>query len=120
MINVTATGFSIGTGLALETFTPQRHDSGRNVPPPIRPLEYYSTIYVNILTLIRNAIQAVPAADFPKLRTVDIASLCKGEMHLLPEFLNLSDAQSVVYYICIHTPLHQRGISERLRQATTE
>ena len=115
-MRVTSTGFSVPTGLAIETIVDiPRLDSSREVPKPVKPIAYYDTFYVNILTLIRNAIHSVPTLEQPYISASDIADFCASELFILSDILPIK----VVGYISTYKKLLSREAKPFVREHST-
>lgn len=83
-MRITPSGLSIGTGLALETILDiPRFDPRRKIPQIARPITYYDTLYVNALTLVRNAISTISSAEKNIITASEIADFCAGEIRIL-------------------------------------
>lgn len=80
---------SIGTALALESINMgpnQPYDQAREIPNHVK-LSGYAEFWVNLLTLFRNIVGAVPTEDFYKLTAKDVADVLMHEVELIAEII---------------------------------
>lgn len=109
-------GLSVSTGLAIETVVGiPRLDPNRSVPKMLYPISQYNAFYVNILTLIRNAISAYNADELPIVSGMDIAHFCSSEITILQSILPIP----VQPYMSKYTHLANTVLKPFLRERTT-
>ena len=85
----TVSGFSlsISTALAFESiFTPRQavYDPGRVLPPRI-PINRYGFLWVNVLTLIRNAYNALDRNLYNKVTPLHMTEVIMQEIELIED-----------------------------------
>jgi hypothetical protein len=115
-MNQHPSGLSISTGLAIETLVNiPRLDPARIVPSMPYPLEQYDVFYVNILTLIRNAISAHSADELIIASGRDIAYFCISELNILASTIPIP----MIPYMSRYTRLGTPSLKPYLREHTT-
>lgn len=103
---------SIGTSLAFETYLPSKareFDPDRKLPVPEKPLTYYETVGINVLTLYRNMLDSLGTE---KKRTVNIEAVVQGvhdEMQFIEELcrIEFSGALTPYFYILSHDKVYR-------------
>jgi len=104
----TATGVSIGTGLALETlFDVELFDAGREVPKRVDPASYDINMY-NVYTLFRNVLSSIKFKDKDHLvhdREVKLELL--NDMHNLISLYEGVDTE-LLFYLPKYDQLYKR------------
>lgn len=102
----TVSGFSlsISTALAFESiFTPRQavYDPGRVLPPRI-PINRYGFLWVNVLTLIRNAYNALDRNLYNKVTPLHMTEVIMQEIELIEDLLKNEGhgLTKPVFYFC--------------------
>lgn len=100
--NTSGFALSISTGLAMETLFQPRldvYDPERVSPPRINIVDY-SHLWINVLTLVRNAYNAVGRDEVSSISTHDMAEVILQEMGLIRDLLKIEgkDVCKPVFY----------------------
>ena len=110
----TTSGFplSIATGMAMETlFTPQQqvYDPGRVAPPRIT-VSSYQELWVNVLTLIRNAYNACDRALYGSITPHHMVEVITQEMDVITDLLKIEgkDFTTPVFFFNSYKSLIRR------------
>jgi len=94
---------SIGTSLALESCykgTQPPFDPNRVIPQVI-DVSKYGSVWINLLTVVRNIYSSVPSADAKALHVRDIVDVMANECDLIKEiFTKNTPGIKVVFYQC--------------------
>lgn len=113
-MNITATGLSIGTHLAMETIsTISPVDAARSRPVLDRPISAYTHLYVNVLTLIRNIVTTYPSGA--RVSVTDVTAQVLSELVILPSISPIP----VVPYMSTYALLSGGKLAPYTRQYTT-
>ena len=93
---------SISTGLAMQTlFTPRTevNDPGR-VAPPRMSIQKYETLWINVLTLIRNILTSVESQKLSYATVPMLAEIVHQEIDLIKDLLRIegNDTCKPVFY----------------------
>ena len=119
---------SIGTGLAFETlFEPiQTVQDPERLSPPRLDLASLDTMWINISTLFRNLVSALPTGEFAKVDIYDLVATLESEMEVIQSlFAQASEGCVPVFYYSTYDTLFafekkQSVKALRLRHATTD
>lgn len=115
---------SIGTALALESFfSPMQkpYDDTRQIPQIVN-LSDYQEFWINLSTLFRNLIGAIPASDMMNVRAEDCATVLLYEISVIDELTKNATNQYTKpqYYLCHHSKLESHFPLANIRQVVTE
>lgn len=126
---VSALPLSIGTSLAFESvFEPRlpAYDPSRVIPQMV-DLSKYNAIWINITTLIRNIIGALPKTSAHQVTPDDIKDAIIYEMQLLSEMTNTASSGNCkclfyhhTYRRLLNNPLTTKFIKFRLPNTTLQ
>ena len=99
---------SIGTGLAFETlFEPiQSVQDPERIRPPQLDLALYDTMWINVSTLFRNLVSALPTGEFAKTDVYDLVATLESEMEVIQSlFAQASETCVPLFYYCTYDSL---------------
>jgi hypothetical protein len=118
--NTYALPLSIGTSLALETFYPEvakAHDKSRVVPEG--SISEYAEVWVNLQTLYRNIIQAIPDGHESQMlvHIDELTETMSSEMDIIKDLISSASGGlcTVVYYECTYSALRNGGASKYIK-----
>lgn len=116
---------SIGTSLALESLLQPRgmpYDPGRVIPEMIDPSKYHS-IYINISTLLRNLVGALPKSYMDTIVADHLIDPLLWEMETIESIVkeDTSGAMQVKYYYSLYEDITSKKLHKavQIRQPNT-
>jgi hypothetical protein len=109
---------SIATSLAIESAVGIHPDLPR---PESMPIRQYKELWVNLRTLYRNIVGAMPKDIAAQIHAVEIAQIMVEEMHILPDMLReyAGHPVKVVYYFNNLNKLESKYPEALLRKDNT-
>lgn len=122
--NISGFTLSVATGLAMESiFTPRQESIDPDRVAPIRiPLRNYHELWVNVLTLVRNAYNACDKQVLGYIRPEHMTECIQQEMELITELLQIEGQNTVkpVFFVNDYRAVVSVGdIITNLRKDTT-
>lgn len=106
LFNRQTSGFplSISTALAFESLFPPRQDvyDPDRLPPQIVPIMEYNQMWINIDTLIRNMVEALPKEQLINVGYKEVVTVLFDEMDTINSLLAIegNGLLTPVYYVC--------------------
>lgn len=115
---------SIGTSLALESIGKgplQPYDPDREIPQHI-DLTQYDQVWINVLTLFRNIIGAMPSDAILKVSATDVMMTLEFEADLINRLVHDEShgRAKAVFYVCKYADLKKVHPYAKLRVDSTE
>lgn len=115
---------SIGTSLAVESIATgpnPPYDPERVVPEKIE-LSYYDAFWINLHTLVRAIIGAVPTVEADKLKALDIATVMQSEIQVIRDLVAAEShgKTSLLLYVSQYKDLDKKHPMGKIRSPKTE
>ena len=119
-IMTTSFRLSMGTGLAFETFfkpTASRIDEFRVVPSPIQSLQTYDHVYINLITLARNVVEAVDTEMFDRLTFKNYLTALTDDIDTILELFKSHKLSKPIFIKNMYGVIAKDGYGYRYRES---